>query len=409
MDAGKVETETITEGDGDAAQGPGVACWRTCGSATASPRSRRSAPTTRSAPSPSPSTTSSRSSWPASRTPRSAPGSRSRPRPRRRSARPATPSSASATRTPCWSSSTWSPRCSTSPRASDVARPRTGCRPSESEKGVLTGFDFAGTPAPTADLRRVQLIKGTGPRVEKGQTIAVRYLGEVFGGDKPFDENFSGEGTPTTFAIGDGTGHQGLGQGPRRRPGRLPGRALDPAGARLRRDRQRAGRHQGHRHAGLRDRHPCRCLTRGCDDQVVTGHDSPEERAPAQPADHAARAAALRPQGADPADPLPGLDARTRSRRCSSATRTSCAASAYRSRSARWTRSSTTSRATGSAPTSSRSPTSASPPTRPRSSAWPPRSGSTPGWPRPPPRRSASSPRWASTSTSPPSTSSSPG
>jgi peptidylprolyl isomerase len=73
-----------------------------------------------------------------------------------------------------------------------------------SAKGVPTGFDFTGTPAPSTDLRRVQLIKGTGPRVEKGQTIAVRYLGEVFGGDNPFDENFSGEGTPTTFGIGSG-------------------------------------------------------------------------------------------------------------------------------------------------------------------------------------------------------------
>ena len=74
----------------------------------------------------------------------------------------------------------------------------------QSEKGIPTGFDFTGTPAPTDDLRRVQLIKGTGPRVEKGQTIAVHYLGQVFGGDKPFDENFSGEGTPTTFGIGTG-------------------------------------------------------------------------------------------------------------------------------------------------------------------------------------------------------------
>jgi len=74
----------------------------------------------------------------------------------------------------------------------------------QSKKGVPTGFDFTGTPAPTDDLRRVQLLKGTGPRVEKGQTIAVRYLGEVFGGEKPFDENFSGEGAPTTFGIGTG-------------------------------------------------------------------------------------------------------------------------------------------------------------------------------------------------------------
>jgi peptidylprolyl isomerase len=72
-----------------------------------------------------------------------------------------------------------------------------------SAKGVPTGFDFSGTPAPTDELRRVQLIKGTGPRVKKGQTIVVNYLGEVFGGDKPFDENFS-KGTPTTFGIGSG-------------------------------------------------------------------------------------------------------------------------------------------------------------------------------------------------------------
>jgi peptidylprolyl isomerase len=70
-------------------------------------------------------------------------------------------------------------------------------------KGVVTGFDFEGKPEPS-DLRRVSLLKGTGPRVEKGQTIAVRYLGQAFGGDKPFDENFSGAGTPTTFGIGTG-------------------------------------------------------------------------------------------------------------------------------------------------------------------------------------------------------------
>lgn len=70
--------------------------------------------------------------------------------------------------------------------------------------GIPTGFDFTGVPTPTDDLRRVQLLKGAGPRVEKGQTIAVRYLGQVFGGKKPFDENFSGEGAPTTFGIGTG-------------------------------------------------------------------------------------------------------------------------------------------------------------------------------------------------------------
>jgi peptidylprolyl isomerase len=71
--------------------------------------------------------------------------------------------------------------------------------------GVPAGFNFEDTPAPADELRRVQLIKGTGDRVKKGQTIAVRYLGQVFGGEKPFDENFGdGTGAPTTFGIGTG-------------------------------------------------------------------------------------------------------------------------------------------------------------------------------------------------------------
>ena len=70
------------------------------------------------------------------------------------------------------------------------------------KKGVIKGFDFTDAPDPTDDLRRVQLIKGTGPRVKKGQTIAVRYLGQAWDGEKPFDENFgdTGEGQPTRSA-----------------------------------------------------------------------------------------------------------------------------------------------------------------------------------------------------------------
>jgi peptidylprolyl isomerase len=81
--------------------------------------------------------------------------------------------------------------------------------------GVIKGFDFTDAPEPTDDLRRVQLIQGTGPRVKKGQTIAVRYLGEAFGGDKPFDENYGDTGTdaPTTFSIGTGAVIKGWDQG----------------------------------------------------------------------------------------------------------------------------------------------------------------------------------------------------
>ena len=110
----------------------------------------------------------------------------------------------------------------------------------------------------------VQLIKGTGPRVKKGQTIAVRYLGQVFGGEKPFDENFSDrQGAPTTFGIGTGAGHQGLGPGPRRRARSAPGwcSSIPPELGYGEEGNPDAGI-QGHRHAGLRDRHPRRGLSR---------------------------------------------------------------------------------------------------------------------------------------------------
>jgi peptidylprolyl isomerase len=73
----------------------------------------------------------------------------------------------------------------------------------ELDKGVVSGFDFDGVPEPTAELRKAVLVKGDGVAVEKGNAIVVRYLGQVYGGKKPFDENFS-TGTPTSFAIGTG-------------------------------------------------------------------------------------------------------------------------------------------------------------------------------------------------------------
>lgn len=81
--------------------------------------------------------------------------------------------------------------------------------------GVPNGFDFSAAPDPTDDLRRVQLTQGTGPRVKKGQTIAVRYLGQAFDGEKPFDQNYTGDSAaaPTTFSIGTGAVIKGWDQG----------------------------------------------------------------------------------------------------------------------------------------------------------------------------------------------------
>lgn len=69
--------------------------------------------------------------------------------------------------------------------------------------GVPSSFDFSKTPEPGDQLTSATLIKGDGPTVEKGQTIAVNYLGQVYDGKKPFDENYS-SGQPTSFPIGVG-------------------------------------------------------------------------------------------------------------------------------------------------------------------------------------------------------------
>lgn len=70
------------------------------------------------------------------------------------------------------------------------------------EKGEPTGFDFAGAPEPTDALQAAALIEGEGPEVTKGQTIVVNYLGQVYGGDKPFDESYSKEPFSTGIGLG---------------------------------------------------------------------------------------------------------------------------------------------------------------------------------------------------------------
>ena len=65
-----------------------------------------------------------------------------------------------------------------------------------------TALDFSGTPKPTGKLQTGVLVKGEGDVVEKGQTIAVDYLGQVYGGKEPFDESYSSQAT--SFPIGVG-------------------------------------------------------------------------------------------------------------------------------------------------------------------------------------------------------------
>lgn len=70
------------------------------------------------------------------------------------------------------------------------------------EGDTITGLDFTDANKPSKNLLDTTLIKGDGPVVEKGQTIAVDYLGQVYDAKKPFDESYSKE--PTSFPIGTG-------------------------------------------------------------------------------------------------------------------------------------------------------------------------------------------------------------
>jgi FKBP-type peptidyl-prolyl cis-trans isomerase len=70
-------------------------------------------------------------------------------------------------------------------------------------KGLVTGLDFKQAPKPDGQLRSATLRTGSGPKVKAGQTVFARYLGEVYKGAKPFDQNFDAQ-TPTPFQIGVG-------------------------------------------------------------------------------------------------------------------------------------------------------------------------------------------------------------
>lgn len=75
----------------------------------------------------------------------------------------------------------------------------------EKTKGVISGLDFAKTPKPDGKLHSAAVLDGTGPVVKKGQTVFARYLGEVYDGKKPFDQNFDGD-SPATFTLKSGPG-----------------------------------------------------------------------------------------------------------------------------------------------------------------------------------------------------------
>lgn len=73
-------------------------------------------------------------------------------------------------------------------------------------KGEPTGLDSAGLPKPDPKgkvVRKALVIEGEGAEVQKGDVIAVDYLGQVWGGEQPFDESFSKD-SPLVSGIGLG-------------------------------------------------------------------------------------------------------------------------------------------------------------------------------------------------------------
>lgn len=100
-----------------------------------------------------------------------------------------------------------------SPEPSGSEQQPAGWMPSVTESdGVPTALDFQGTPKPTDQLQKGYLVKGDGKVAESGDQIYVNYLGQVYGGDQPFDASYT-RGQPFPFTLGQGAVVKGWDQG----------------------------------------------------------------------------------------------------------------------------------------------------------------------------------------------------
>jgi peptidylprolyl isomerase len=67
--------------------------------------------------------------------------------------------------------------------------------------GKVTNLDFShAAPKPSGKLQVVPIVEGHGPVVRDPSLVTFNYLGEVYGGKKPFDESYSKQ--PVPFAVG---------------------------------------------------------------------------------------------------------------------------------------------------------------------------------------------------------------
>jgi peptidylprolyl isomerase len=91
----------------------------------------------------------------------------------------------------------------TGPQGAEQSVPK-GLPAPEVANGKVSAFDFSTVgAAPPKELRVVTLVEGDGPAIKKGSWLAMRYLGQVWKGKEPFDENYSAEQI-TPFQIGVG-------------------------------------------------------------------------------------------------------------------------------------------------------------------------------------------------------------
>ena len=78
-----------------------------------------------------------------------------------------------------------------------------------STDGEPTAIDSTGIPKPDVkakEIRSALLIKGAGPAVEKGDLAVVDYLGQTWGGDKPFDSSYTKDREPLKVNVGGAQG-----------------------------------------------------------------------------------------------------------------------------------------------------------------------------------------------------------
>lgn len=78
-----------------------------------------------------------------------------------------------------------------------------------STNGEPTALDSAGLPKPDVkakETRSALVIEGDGPAVEEGDLVIVNYLGQTWGGDKPFDGSYTKDRDPLLVNVAGAEG-----------------------------------------------------------------------------------------------------------------------------------------------------------------------------------------------------------